>query len=172
MNNYKKVLIIVLAAVVVIGTVMGFRRKKVELITPDKIITLEEASTVAEGYKLKQEEVIKTGNRLSVSYNADPLGTGDNVKVELVYYSDEYPRSTVQELFNSEYQKLMIYEEVNEMGEKAFISFPSIHIYEKGFYLKITGSSGSDSEQASDLKALGQMAMKNLDKYISSKRLK
>ena len=171
MDNYKKLLLIVLAVVLVIGTILGFKRKKVELINPDEIITLSEASEVAEGYTLTQGEVKKTGNKLSVIYNAEPLGSGDNVQVELVYYSDEYPRSTVEELFNSEHQKLMVYEEVSDMGEQAFISFPSIHIYEKGFYLKITGGSG-DAAQASVLKTLGQTAMKNMNKYISSKRLK
>ena len=172
LNNYRKLLIIVLAVVLVTGTLLGFKRKKVELINPDEIITLNEASEIAQGYTLKQGEVKKTGNKLSVIYNADPLGSGDNIQIELVYYSDEYPRSSVEELFKSEHQKLMVYEEVSDMGEQAFISFPSIHIYEKGFYLKITGGSGNDTTQASVLKSLGQVAMKNMNKYISSKRLK
>ena len=172
MDKYKKLLIIVLAMVVVIGTVLGFRRKKVDLIMPDKIITLKEASTVAEGYTLKQEEVIKTGNKVSVKYNAEPLGTGDNIEVELVYYSDEYPRSAVEELFKSERQRLMVYEDVADMGEGAFIAFPSLHIYDKGFYVKITAGSGSDAEQADKLRGLGETAVKNLEKYINSNRLK
>ncbi len=172
MRKYQKIIIYLVAAVILIGTAWGFKRRRVELITPDRIISLNEAIGASGAEALTDGEVKKIGNRLEVCYNANPIGSADNVKVELVYYSDEYPRSSVEELFNSDRDRLLIYEEISNMGERAFIAFPSIYIYEKGFYVKITAGSASDDTQAEILKKLGQTAAENLEKYIKSNRLK
>lgn len=157
---------------IVIGAISGFKRQRVDLIMPDEIITLDDAKNIVDGYELKSGEVIKTGNKLKLQYSADPLGSGDNIDIELVYYSDEYPRSSVEKLFNYDKETLLVYEDVVDLGEKAFIAFPSIHIYEKGFYVKITAGSGNGTEQYDILKKLAEIAMTNLDKYIEKYDLK
>jgi len=171
-----KKLAIFAAAVAVIGiifgAVSGFKRQKVDLIMPDEIITLDDAKTAADGYEIKAGEVVKTGNKLKLQYTADPLGSGDNIDIDFVFYSDEYPRSAVEDLYNYDREHLLVYEDVADLGEKAFVAFPSIHIYEKGFYIKITAGSGSGGEQCDLLKSLGKTAMTNLDEYIKKYKLK
>lgn len=172
MKKFVAFMIIVALIAITVGTVLGLQRRKIELITPDKLISYEDASAMANGYKLKNGEVKKNGNKMTIDYNADPLGSGDNIKVEMVYYSDEYPRESVEKLYNYEHEMNEIAEELNEMGEKAFIAYPCIHIFEKGFYIKITGGSGGDSGHLAYLKELGTTAVNNLEIYFDKQKLK
>lgn len=171
----KKLAIFAVAVAVIgiiTGAISGFKRQRVDLIMPDEILTFEDAKAAVDGYEIKAGEIIKTGNKLKLQYTAEPLGSGDNIDVEVVFYSDEYPRSAVKDLFEYDRENLLVYEEVSDLGEKAFVAFPSIHIYEKGFYIKITAGSGSGAEQCDLLKSLGKTAMSNLDKYIAKYKLK
>lgn len=172
MNKYTKLLIVIVLIIITLGTILGFKRKRVELIMPNELITYTDASSSVDGYSLKDGEVKKYGNKLEVEYLSDPLGSGDNIKVELVYYSDDYPKTAVENLYNSDRERLMVYEDVTEAGEKAFIAFPSIFIYESGFYIKITAGSGSDGNQSMLLKELGQTAAKNLNNYLEKHKIK
>ncbi len=171
MKKVSSFVLIVLVVGIVIGFISGFGRKKVDLIMPKDIVTYDDAKSVCEGYELSDAENVKTGNKLSVSYKANPVGSGDNVDVELVYYSDEYPRASVEKLYNYNKENVIVEEELSGLGQSAFISYPSVHILDRGFYIKITAGSGSDLEQKQILKALGDTASKKLNKYLEKNNL-
>ncbi len=172
MGKYTKLLIGAILIIVVAGTISGFKRRKIDLIMPDELITYEDAQALAEGYKLNDGEVKKFGNRLETEYLSDPIGSGDNIKVELVYYSDEYPKSAVENFYDSDRDRLLVYEDLTDIGQKAFIAFPSAFIYDSGFYVKITAGSGSNDAQGEVLKSLSKTAAERLDKYLTKNKLK
>ena len=58
-------------------------------------------------------------------------------------------------------------EEVTELGENAYIAFPSINIYDRGCYVKITAGSGSDDNQRNQLLTLARIAIARLEERVA-----
>lgn len=110
---------------------------------------------------LKDNTVIDMGGgTYKAVYLSEPIGAGDSVTVMLAQPPVEGGslKSRYNEGFDSRIQK----KRVENLGEDAYVAFPTIHIYERGYLIEITAGSGDTQEQLDLLLGLGKKAVDNL----------
>lgn len=139
-------------------------------VMPTDIITKEDAEAAIGGnYELKlnyDAVVCIDDNSYKASYIAEPIGSGDPVFVTVTSPSESLPESSVKELYKSGYEGRTKKKKVEGLGEEAYIAFPSINIYQNGYYIVITAGSGDTQEQIDLLISLGKTAVENLGMYL------
>ena len=130
------------------------------------LISLEEAqSAVGDSYTLQMEggAVAKEGNTTTASYVADPIGDGDPVIVKLVSYTSSFTPDDVWAGYENTRISRSASKFVDNIGEDAYIAYPSIHVYDRGCEIIITAGSGSDDGQDDILKKLASTAVGHLN---------
>lgn len=106
------------------------------------------------------------GYKHSMTYVSDPKGQGDSVTVKVSQYTDSVPMETVWYTFDDNRQKRSDAENIDGIGEVAYIAFPSIHVYDRGCSIDISAGSGDSDKQRQLLIALAQKAAANLENLV------
>ena len=130
------------------------------------LISLEEAqSAVGDSYTLQLDggAVVTEGNTTTASYVADPIGDGDPVIVKLVCCNASATPDDVWAGYENTRVSRSGSKFVDNIGEDAYIAYPSIHVYSRGCEIIITAGSGSDDGQDDILKKLASTAVEHLN---------
>lgn len=130
------------------------------------VLTIDNVKTaVADNYTVELEggAAVTEGNVSTASYRANPAGSGDPVIVKVIQ-----PKGGVSEdEIWADYEEARLTRTsavlVEDIGEDAYIAYPSIHVYNKGSEIIITAGSGSDEGQANYLKDLAKTAISNIE---------
>lgn len=139
-------------------------------ISPLDLISAEEiyvAINYAYAPVLDGDTCVRDGNKSTAFFRSELIGQGDPVIIEITQYSDTVPKEDVWYEYDNDRIKRTSAQTVENMGEDAFIAFPSIHIFDKGCYIKITAGSGNTEEQRNTLMSLAATAVAKLDAIIS-----
>lgn len=132
----------------------------IEIITPEDVYA---AVNYAYAPVLDGDTYIRDGNKATALYRSEPIGQGDPVIVEITQYTDTVAKESVWYEYDNERIKRSSAEAVSELGEDAYIAFPSIHVFDRGCHIKITAGSGSSEEQKNTLLTLARTAVARID---------
>lgn len=140
-------------------------------ISPLDLISAEDvyaAINYAYAPVLDGDTCVRDGNKSIAFFRSEPIGQGDPVIIEITQCSDTVSKEDVWLEYDNDRIKRPSAQTIENMGEDAFIAFPSIHVFDKGCYIKITAGSGDTEEQRSSLMTLGSTAAAKLDAIISA----
>ena len=112
--------------------------------------------------------VVNEGNTSSVVYVSDPKGEHDSIEVTVTQKTDAISADTIKAYYNESMQKRADAMTVSNLGEIAYIAYPSIYVYNSGCIIKITAGSGADADQQNLLIKLATIASGNLDKLVEA----
>lgn len=164
----KKIVFIIMACLFFVS---GCGKEEVKpMLLPTDVISLEEAQAlIGDSYtlKMKNDAVVQDENLLSVKYLSEPLGTGDGVFIELLTPDENHAKSVVKDEFSKSRDKRSDRILVKGLGDDAYITYPTLHLYTHDLYVTITAGSKSSDEQADLLIELGKIAQKNIDDYFA-----
>lgn len=141
-------------------------------ISPLDLISAEDvyaAINYAYAPVLDGDTCVRDGNKATAFFRSEPIGQGDPVIIEITQYSDTVSKENVWYEYDNNRIKRPSAQTIENMGEDAFIAFPSIHVFDKGCYIKITAGSGDTEEQRNALMTLASTAVAKLDAIISAK---
>lgn len=149
------------------GGMFGPEPTPTPLLDPTEILSLEDV-ILAVGYQpvLDGGEIKRDGNKASALYVSNPIGEGDPVEITIVQHTQDMPPEHVWYAYDTDKSLRPSAEEVTELGENAYIAFPSINIYDRGCYVKITAGSGSDDNQRNQLLTLARMVIAKLEERV------
>lgn len=106
------------------------------------------------------------GNSRSVVYVSNPKGQGDSVEIKITQYNETTGIDQVYQSFAAAKEKRYEITEVTDLGETAYIAYPSIHVYDRGCVIDITAGSGSDETQQQLLLNLAKLAVANFEEIM------
>lgn len=176
----KKLLSVILTVLMVIGLCSckeggGLFAKPVPTpipeINPLDLISAEDvyaAINYAYAPMLDGDTCVRDGNKATAFFRSEPIGRGDPVIVEITQYSDTVSKEEVWYEYDNNRIKRPSAQKIENMGEDAFIAFPSIHVFDRGCYIKITAGSGDTEEQRNALMTLATTAVTKLNAIISA----
>lgn len=131
-------------------------------IDPTALITAEDVYA-ATGYAyapvLDGNTYTRDVNTATAFYRSEPIGQGDPVIIEVTQYTDTVSKETVWYEYENERAKRPSAQMVTELGEDAYLAFPSIHVFDRGCHIKITAGSGNNEEQQNMLVNLAVTAV-------------
>jgi hypothetical protein len=132
---------------------------------PTEVLKLSDvqAAVGSELTYVQEGGVEKDGNVSTAVYRTEPLGKGDLVRVEIRQLTSQVTREQVRAEYDEMKSKRPSAQNVEGLGDDAYIAYPSIHVYKDGYHLEITAGSGADEAQAALLKNLAQTAMRSLE---------
>ena len=110
--------------------------------------------------------VVTNGNSKSVVYVSNPKGLGDSVTVKITQYNESTSIDQVYQQFAAAKAKRYEITEVTELGETAYIAYPTIHVYDRGCIIEVTAGSGSDETQQQLLLNLAKTAVANFEQMM------
>lgn len=131
----------------------------VEIITPEDVYA---AINYAYAPVLDGDTYTRDANKATAFYRSEPIGQ-DPVIVEITQYTDSVPKENVWYEYDNDRIKRSSAEAIPELGEDAFIAFPSIHVFDRGCHIKITAGSGNTEEQRNTLLTLAQTAVSRIE---------
>ncbi len=132
-----------------------------ELITTDELAAMIGYQPMLDGGAVKQDDVFK-----SAMYVSDPVGQGDPVEIRIYQYNEATPIENVWYSYDTARASRESAEEVAELGESAYIAFPSINIYDRGCYIRITAGSGNDDNQKNLLMSIAKTVVANFEEIM------
>lgn len=112
--------------------------------------------------------VVNEGNTSSAVYVSDPKGEHDSIEISVTQKTDTITADTIKAYYNESMQKRADAMTVSNLGEIAYIAYPSIYVYDNGCIIKITAGSGDDVNQQNLLIKLATTAVGNLDKLVEA----
>ena len=130
------------------------------LITADDVAAATGYMPVLDGGAVKYE-----GNTATAFYRSEPIGQ-DPVEIIVQQYNEQTPVENVWFDYDTDRAYRSTAEEIANLGETAFIAFPSINIYDRGCYIRITAGSGSDDNQRNLLMNLANIAVPRLEEVM------
>ncbi len=138
----------------------------IPVVDPSAIITAEDVAA-ATGYTpvLDGGAVKYEGNTATAFYRSEPVGQ-DPVEISVQQYNEQTPVENVWFDYDTNRAYRSSAEEIADLGETAFIAFPSINIYDRGCYICITAGSGSDDNQRNLLLNLANIAVPRLEEIM------
>lgn len=110
--------------------------------------------------------VVTDGNSSSAVYVSNPKGLGDSVTIKLTQYTESISIDQVYQEFAAAKAKRYEITEVTELGETAYIAYPTIHVYDRGCIIEVTAGSGSDEEQQQLLVNLAKTAVAKFEQIM------
>lgn len=167
----KKFLLILSAVLITVGlcscgdTKPNEAKEPIPEINPIEIITPEDvyaAINYAYAPVLDGDTYTRDANKATAFYRSEPIGQ-DPVIVEITQYTDTIPKENVWYEYDNDRIKRSSAEAIPELGEDAFIAFPSIHVFDRGCHIKITAGSGNTEEQRNTLLTLAQTAVSRIE---------
>ena len=141
----------------------------VDTISPDTLITVEDASAVAGAALLMSDDgITNDGTALSVTYVARDMGAADPVTVRIEQFSETLPTSQVwADYENSRLQRGdMAF--IEGIGQDCFVAYPFINVYDRGCFIKISAGSGDSDAQRDMLVNLATKAVSVLETMVSA----
>ena len=111
-------------------------------------------------------EIVTENNSRSAVYVSNPKGLGDSVKIEVTQYNEGITIDQVYQEFATAKAKRLDITEVTELGETAYIAYPTIHVYDRGCIIEVTAGSGSDEKQQNLLITLAKVAVANFEQIM------
>lgn len=135
-------------------------------VNPLSVLTAEDIYPIV-GYApvLDGNNYTKDGNKVVAYYRSEPIGQ-DPVILTITQYNESVPVENVWYEYDSQRVKRPSAEQVQNLGEDAYIAFPSIHVYDRGCHIEITAGSGADDTQKNILIALAQKAVANFETFM------
>ncbi len=144
-------------------------QKTIEQIDPVNVLT---ANDVYEALNFEYVPVVDGGvivhedNTSKATYVSDPKGQNDSVEVMITQMTDKISAEVVRAQYEESKAKRSDTIEIANLGESAYIAFPSMYVYDRGCIIKITAGSGNSSEQQNLLIALATKAITNFEKLV------
>lgn len=140
----------------------------VPVVSPMDIITAADVTEIA-GYEPVLSGDIKDENNAKTAvYVSNPIGKQDSVTVKIVQFNDGFTKDDVWKQYDGGRIKRQSAELVGGLGQDAYIAFPSIHIYDRGCEIVVSAGSGSNDSQKELLKRMGERAVMNFEKIITT----
>ena len=140
----------------------------IPVIDPSTLITADDVAAMTGYYPVLESGAVKyDGNTATALYVSDPMGQ-DPVEITVHQYNEEVPIVNVWYDYDTDRAYRSSAEEIANLGETAFIAFPSINIYDRGCYVRITAGSGSDENQRNLLLNLAYTAIPRLEEIMPS----
>lgn len=166
----KKILSVLtcVAATVCIASCGGkVKVSEIERISPDTLITAENASALC-GVTLKADEngITNDGSARSVTYVPDPIGSDDPVTVKIEQFSESLMPAQVWNDYENSRVRRSDMEFVEGIGEDCYIAYPYINVYDRGCYIRISAGSGGGEEQKELLKSLATAAAEVVENTV------
>lgn len=167
----KKFLLILSAVLITVGlcscgdTKPNEAKVPIPEINPIEIITPEDvyaAINYAYAPVLDGDAYTRDANKATAFYRSEPIGQ-DPVIVEITQYTDSISKENIWYEYDNDRIKRSSAETIPELGEDAFIAFPSIHVFDRGCHIKITAGSGNTEEQRNTLLTLAQTAVSRIE---------
>ena len=144
------------------------QEEKRPMLLPTDVISLSSAKeTVGGEYIMKDDAVKQDQNHLSVTYLAEPLGSGDNIFIDLYIQDKNHDENSVKSKFEASKNKRSDFIRVEGLGDDAYIAYPTLHLYSNGVYAAITAGSGSNDTQSELLINLGKIAQSNIERHFT-----
>jgi hypothetical protein len=109
---------------------------------------------------------VTDGNESTATYLSDPIGSGDPVIVQVINPTDAVSPEDIWNNYESNRISRSSAEFVEDIGEDAYIAYPSIHVFDRGCEIVITAGSGSDDGQSALLEKLAQTAVSNIESIM------
>ena len=139
----------------------------IPVVDPSTLITADDVAANTGYYPVLDGGAVKyDGNIATALYMSDPIGR-DPVEIVVQQYNEEVPVVNVWYDYDTDRAYRTSAEEVADLGETAFIAFPSINIYDRGCYVRITAGSGADENQRNLLLTLANIAIPRLEEIMS-----
>ena len=141
----------------------------IEQIDPVNVLT---ANDVYEALEFEYVPVVDGGvivhedNTSKAVYVSEPKGKNDSVEIKITQMTDKIDAQSVKAQYDATMAKRSDTIEVANLGESAYIAFPSIYVYDRGCVIKITAGSGNSSEQQNLLMALATKAVTNFEAIV------
>ncbi|MBQ7573960.1 MAG: hypothetical protein IJT23_06840 [Clostridia bacterium] len=141
-------------------------KEPVPTIDPSTLLTIDDVA-LATGYQpvLDGGAITTDGNYSKALYLSDPIGQ-DPVSIEITQYTDDITPEVVFYAYDTARALRSSAEEIPELGETAFVAYPSINIYDRGCYIKITAGSGADENQKNQLLTLARIAVSKFEEQM------
>lgn len=139
-------------------------------INPLELISAEDvyaAINYAYAPVLDGDTYTRDGNESTAMFRSEPIGQGDPVIITVKQFTDTVSKETVWYEYDSARIKRSSAEMISDLGEDAYIAFPSIHVYDRGCHITITAGSGSTEEQKNTLLNLAATATAKLENIIT-----
>ena len=145
------------------------KENKDRMLLPSEVVTIEQAQEIiGDEYvlKLKDSALIQDANKVTAKYISEPLGAGDGVFIDIYEPSESFDEDAVMEKFEASRKKRTDFITLEDMGDDAYIAYPTLHLYSHGVYVAITAGSANTEEQMQLLTDLGEVAEKNLSQIF------
>ena len=138
----------------------------IPVVDPSALITADDVAAIT-GYVpvLDGGAVQYDGNKATALYVSSPLGQ-DPVEISVQQYNEEIPVVNVWYDYDTDRAYRSSAEQITNLGENAYIAFPSINIYDRGCYVRITAGSGADENQRNLLLNLAYIAIPRLEEVM------
>ena len=135
-------------------------------INPLSILSAEDIYPIV-GYApvLDGNNYTRDGNKATAYYRSEPLGQ-DPVILTVTQYTESISINDVWYEYDAGRVKRPSAMPVQNLGEDAYIAFPSIHVFDRGCQIQITAGSGADEIQQNVLLALAQKAVANFEAFM------
>lgn len=168
----KKVLLVLSGLMIMLclcacGSQSTETSKKNVDINPADLVTVEDVALNA-GYTpvIDEQASGRQDNVATVLYRSNPIGKNDTVTVKITQSTDTVTEEDIKQKFEKDKEKRPSAKPVANLGQDAYIAFPTIHVYDKGCLLEITAGSGSDDKQENMLKNLAITAVGRLESIL------
>ena len=141
----------------------------IEQIDPVNVLT---ANDVYEALEFEYVPVVDGGvivhedNTSKAVYVSEQKGENDSIEIKITQMTDKIDAQSVKAQYDAAMLKRSDTIEVANLGESAYIAFPSIYVYDRGCIIKITAGSGNSSEQQNLLMALATKAVTNFEAIV------
>ena len=118
---------------------------------------------------LDGDTYIRDGNVATATYRSEPIGQ-DPVIITITQHTSSVSKETVW--YGYDYDRVMrsSAEMISDLGEDAFIAYPSIHVYDRGCHIQITAGSGDTPEQRNLLINLAQTAVAKFEAIMPAEQ--
>jgi hypothetical protein len=167
----KKILALILSVSAAVSLASCGGKTAVEMptqLTPDQVISTETASASAGGtLKMSDEGITQDGNKLTVTYVGEPIGSVDAVSIALEQFSDSLSSSQIWKDYETDRVQRADMQFIEGVGQDCYIAFPYINVYDRGCYIRISAGSGDSDEQKSLLISLASQAAAAIEQHIS-----
>lgn len=139
-------------------------KKVYKTLDPEKVLTAENVAAVVDYEPVLEKS--KAGKFATALYRSEPIGAGDVVQVDVCQPAGKRTAEDVEALFLEAQDKRSDAVKLPDLETEAFIAFPSVHILQNSYYIKITAGSGADDAQKALLEKLAGVAVANVKEII------
>ncbi len=110
--------------------------------------------------------IVHEDNTSKAIYVSEPKGANDSVEIKITQMTDKISAEVVRAQFEESKAKRSDTIDIANLGESAYIAFPSIYVYDRGCIIKISAGSGNSSEQQNLLLTLAAKAITNFEAIV------